>query len=106
MVMRVSDTDTFRTIGEFLPKIQFAGERIIIEHQGVPVAAVISIQDLEQLQARVQLIPRSERLAALARTHTLRAQVLARRGGVPLPDSARLIKELREERDRETSGLH
>ncbi|MBI5653898.1 MAG: hypothetical protein HZC40_26135 [Chloroflexi bacterium] len=106
MVMRVSDLETLHKISEFLPKVQSAGDRIIIEHLGVPVAAVISIQDLARLDARIQPVSKSERLAALARADELCQQILARRGGVALPSSVDLIAQQREEREHELNSLH
>jgi excisionase family DNA binding protein len=39
----------------------------------------------------------AQRLAALHRASTLRAELLARRGGTPLPSSVDLIRQVREE---------
>jgi prevent-host-death family protein len=37
-----------RTHGrETIGKVQFGGERIILEHRGRPVAALVSVEDLE-----------------------------------------------------------
>jgi excisionase family DNA binding protein len=39
--------------------------------------------------------------AVLARLRAMRAKLLEERGGVPFPDTVELIREMREERDRE-----
>ena len=40
-----------RTHGrEIIGKVQFGGERIILEHRGRPVAAIVSVEDLEWLE--------------------------------------------------------
>jgi antitoxin Phd len=40
-----------RTRGrDLIGKVQYAGDRIILQHRGKPVAALISIEDLELLE--------------------------------------------------------
>jgi prevent-host-death family protein len=50
MTMRVGATELRNKIGDLLARIRYAQERFIIEHRGEPVAAVISIKDLEELE--------------------------------------------------------
>ena len=108
MVIKISDADTNLQVSELLARIRFSGERIIIEHQGTPVAAVVSVEDLKHLELEQQGQPatKAERLAALAMADASRRAILEDRHGIPLPDSSRLIEEMREERDREISGMH
>jgi len=46
----VSLMDLRRRIGEILARIVYAGERFIIKQRGQPVAALISIHDLQLLE--------------------------------------------------------
>jgi len=46
----VSSMDLRRRIGEILARIVYAGERFIIKQRGQPVAALISIHDLQLLE--------------------------------------------------------
>jgi prevent-host-death family protein len=40
-----------RTKGrELIGKVQFGGDRIVLEHRGKPVAALVSVEDLELLE--------------------------------------------------------
>ncbi len=69
----------------------------VIEEQGTPMAVVVSVQEPH--------MTKEERLAALDRAAALREEILKRRNGVPLPDSSQLVEEMREECDRQVSGL-
>ena len=108
LITRISVSDLHRQVSEILDRVRNTGERFIIERRGVPVATIVSIQDLERLdlQDTNQRPAKEQRLAALAQAKELRQQVLVRRGGIPLPDSAAFLNELREERDQELFGLN
>lgn len=50
--MATTTTTEFRThISDYLGRAQYGGERITVTQHGQPVAALISIQDLELLRA-------------------------------------------------------
>jgi len=110
MLIRVNAADLHQRVGEILAKIRYAGDRFIIERRGVPVAAMVSIQDLERLEtlAGVPPVQRSveERVAALERAAAVRRMILTQRGGKLLPSSAEAIRDLREERTRAVAGLY
>jgi prevent-host-death family protein len=107
MIEKISAVDLHLKVGQVISRIQYAGERFIIERRGVPVAAVVSIEDLRRLESgELDAHPTSEeRMAALRMADMSRQMILAERNGVPLPDSVDLILEQREERDRELSGM-
>ena len=107
MSIRISAADLHLKVGQVISRIQYAGERFIIERRGVPVAAVVSIEDLYRLErGELERYPtRAERMAALRMADMSRQMILAERNGVPLPDSVDLIRELREDRDLEVSDL-
>jgi prevent-host-death family protein len=100
--------DLRRRAGELLARVRYAGERFVIEKNGEPTAALIGIEDLQRLEALD--VQSQEELAAqqqaLAMAQAVRETVLARRKGVPLPDSADEIRRLRKERSDELADLH
>lgn len=109
MITKISETDLPFKVEQVLNQVRETGQRFVVEHQGIPIAAVVSVQDLEHLElaTKEQRIDRTERLAALARADALCQAILTRRKGNLLPDSTILIHEQREERDNElVSSLH
>jgi antitoxin (DNA-binding transcriptional repressor) of toxin-antitoxin stability system len=107
MITRISSADLHTRIGNVLTRIQRKGERFVIERRGIPVAAVISIEDLQRLEfGQGRQTARADRLNALAMADAVRTSILAERNGVPLPNSSILLNELRKERDNELAGLH
>ena len=107
MITRISVTELHRKASEICDRVRFTGERFIIERRGVPVAAIVSVDDLEKLgtEQTERQFTKTQRLAALAQADAVRQLILAERNGVPLPDSAAFLNELREERDQELFGL-
>jgi antitoxin (DNA-binding transcriptional repressor) of toxin-antitoxin stability system len=95
-------------VGEILAKIRYTGERFIVERRGVPVAAIVSVDDLTKLGAEQteRQFTKAQCLAALAQADAVRRAILEERHGVPLPDSTTFLNELREERDHELAHLH
>jgi prevent-host-death family protein len=97
-----------RQISTIVNRVAYGRERIILTSRGKPKAALVSIEDLQKLEMldRTTSPPsRDQRKAALAMAQAVREMTLARRGGVPFPDVAEDLRRLREERDRELSGL-
>ena len=90
-VMRtVSALDVRKRFGQLLDEAA-AGERLVIERAGVPIAALVPLSDLPEAQREERIRREREALREIAR--------LARRwpaqGGV---DAAQLIREQRDER--------
>jgi antitoxin (DNA-binding transcriptional repressor) of toxin-antitoxin stability system len=108
MAIQISAAELPTKVVEILTRIQDTGERFVVERYGLPVAAVVSVDDLQEIESRTQEKrgDRAERLAALAMADAVRQQILTRRNGIPLPDSSLLLAEFREERDLELAGLH
>jgi prevent-host-death family protein len=82
----------------------YGGERIVLVSRGKPKAALVSIKDLELLESLVseRALRRARRREALAEADALREAILSRRGDVPLPDSVEDLRNLREERIRDS----
>ncbi len=69
--------------------------------------ALVSIEDLQRLEEQEQdkATIRSQRLAALEMADASRKRITLESNGVPVPDSAELLNQLREARVYELSGL-
>jgi prevent-host-death family protein len=96
----VTVAEARRRLADLLTTVAFRGERVIIERHGKPLAAWISLADLERLEAldRDEIGAQERWRATLDRARASRARILASRQGVPLPDSAESIRAMREER--------
>lgn len=87
---------------EWLNRVAYQGQRVVIERHGKPVMAWVSIDDLARLEAISTLHNvRQQRLAALALADEARAQIRAERHGQLMPDSAETLHALREGRQDE-----
>ena len=109
-VIRINAAELHQRVGEILSKIRFGDERFVIERRGVPVAAVVTMQDLARLEnltgTRAVRRTKAERLAMLERARAVRQMILKQRRGKPLSNSADLIRQLREERGNAIANLH
>jgi prevent-host-death family protein len=109
MLNRINAAELHQRVGEILAKIRYTGSRYIIERRGIPVAAVVSIEDLERLQRLGATPPRAQsvedQIAALERAAAVRRLILTQRHGKLMPSSAETIRRLREERTRHVAGL-
>lgn len=70
-----------------------AGEQIVIERAGQPVAALVPLADLEQLSPDARRRTRLDAIAEVKR--------LAHAYPIDIPDPAALIRRMREERDQQ-----
>ena len=50
MTTHISSTEAKASFSSLVSKVQYGGERVIIERRGKPVAAVVSLEDLASLQ--------------------------------------------------------
>ena len=96
-----------KNFSELVARVAFGGARVIVERRGKPMAALISMHDLQRLEElEGQLGSARERgLAAIERARALREAILADRRGEPLPDSAEMIREIREDRTDDLTDL-
>ena len=51
MVASISAMQLRASIGDVLNRIQYRGERVVVERKGEPVAAIIGVADLRRLEA-------------------------------------------------------
>lgn len=103
----VSVGEARRNLAELVAKVGFGGKRVLLERHGKPIAAVVSIQDLEKLERlELQLDERrAQALAALESAARVRADMLMERRGEYVTDMAEVISDMREERDDELLDL-
>jgi prevent-host-death family protein len=103
----VNVAEARKNFSELVARVAFGGVRVVVERRGKPMAALISMRDLqrlEELEGQSGSV-RERGLAAIARARALREAILADRNGELLPDSADLIREMREERTDDLTGL-
>jgi len=81
--------------------------RVVVERRGRSLVALISISDLEKLEAWEQqrAIASVAVDSAMARARQVRAAILAERGGEVLPDSADVVRSVRAARDDEHADM-
>ncbi len=105
-MVAVNVVEARKNFSELVARVAFGGARVIVERRGKPMAALISIADLQRLEEyeRQAQTRRQRGLEALGRASALREAILAERGGEYLPDSAGLLREMRQERDDELDG--
>ena len=103
----INVADARKNFSELMAQVAYAGKRVIIERRGKPMMALVSIEDLWRLEEQEQdnVTIRQQRLAALEMADASRQRIALERNGVPVPDSAELINQLREARVYELSGL-
>jgi prevent-host-death family protein len=95
-----------RDISELLNRVAYGGERIVLTSRGKPKAAIVSLEDYEQLDQAGRQASLERGREWLARSDALAARILARRGGEPLDMDALwdAVRADREARDAEILG--
>jgi len=54
MTRKLSVADAKREFSELMSRVQFRGERFIIERRGKPMAALVSVDDLKKIQSQAE----------------------------------------------------
>ncbi len=88
-VKTVSALEVRKRFGAILDEAA-AGEQIVIERAGQPVAALVPLSDLQDVSREARIQRRVEAIEEMQR--------LARRYPVDIPDPADLIRRMRDER--------
>lgn len=103
----VSITQAKNNLADVVNRAAYGGERFLLLSRRKPKAAIVSVEDLRLLESlrEDREARKAEQAAWLAQADALRQRIAARIGG-PLPDSAELLRELREERVDEILDLH
>ena len=103
---RVAIGTVKRDISELVNRVAYGGERIVLTSRGKPKAAIVSLEDYEELE-RSRAKESLERWRAwLAKSDALADEILARRGGEPIDVGALwdAVRADREARDAEILG--
>lgn len=104
----ISVVEARKKFSDFMARVAYAGQRIVVERRGKPMMAWISVEDLDRLAALEKQAgsARVGRQAALALAAVSRQRIRAERGEVPLPDSVEVLASQREGRLRESADMH
>ncbi len=97
MEKRVSATEARIHFGELIRKVKEEQQSYVVERSGEPYVVVVSVEEYERLKQE----GKPDWQETLNRALELGAEIRARRGGEPLPDSAEVIREMRAERTRQ-----
>ena len=100
MERTISATEARVRFGELMQRVADSGETVIVERDGVPRVATLSIDSYKHLKGEAS--PWEQWEASLRRLHErLRAEL----GATQLPSSVEIIRQMREERDEQLASL-
>lgn len=100
MERTISATEARIRFGELMQRVVESNETVIVERDGVPRIAILSIDSYHHLKGEES--PWDRWQADLRRLHErLRTEV----GDRHLPSSVEIIRQMREERDEQLTGL-
>jgi len=77
-----------RDISDLVNRVAYGGERIVLTSRGKPKAALVSMEDYHQIAEKQQADRMAQWQAWLAETDRLAEDILRRRNGEPLRESA------------------
>lgn len=93
MPTRVGTHEAKTHLSEYLNRVAYAGERVLIVRHGKPVAALVGVDDLQQLEAlgagEIEASTEAEREAAFRRRLAEKGVVVHWTEGPPVPPSKR-----------------
>lgn len=96
----ISATEARVRFGQLMQRVAENDETVIVERDGVPRVAILSIENYRNLKGEESSLKQWE--ADLRRVHErLRAEL----GGRQLPSSVELIQQMRAERDEQLDRL-
>ena len=103
-MIRIGIAKAKNSLSELINRVAYGGQRVILESRGQHKAALISLEDLQRLEA-LEEPERSEsaleqRRMALHLADAVRARILERRGS-ELSESAQDLERLRRKRLKE-----
>ena len=96
----VSATEGRIRFGELMQRVADSGETVIVERDGVPRIAILSIDSYKHLKGEES--PWEQWEANLRRLHE---RIRAELGNAVLPSSVEIIRQMREERDEHLASL-
>ena len=102
MTYTVSATQAHAHLGVLIRRVVERHEPVIVEHSGSPYIVLIPFDEYERLYTVRGQVPWREALKRLLEVGT---KIKAFRAGKPLPPPEEVIREAREERDVQLTGL-
>ncbi len=108
METHITMSELRQCLGDWVNRAAYKGERIVLVSHGKVKAAIIGVQDLQQLRQWSAIPSRENHLAhSLAAADAIRAQIQRWQAehGIQAEDSTEVLRELREERDDHLSNL-
>lgn len=107
--IQVSMTDLRKRLGHLVNRAAYGGERIMLVSRGEPIAAIIGVGDLQRLrQLSAGLATQREQYTqALVSADLLRERIRRwqEAQGIEPEDAVETLRQLREGRDDELTGL-
>lgn len=89
-IARISASEVRNRVGEILARIRYGGEHVVVERRGKPVAAIIGIEEYDDL---IQLRRKWEARQRQRRFETIRAS--AAENDLDEEEAFRLLEEAR-----------
>ncbi len=103
MERRMTATEARIHFGEVMRRVVEQGEQVIVERDGRPQVVIVSVAEFERMKTGQQQEDWEEQLEQII---ALGARIRARRGGQPLmPSPEEVIRQMREERGAQLTGL-
>jgi prevent-host-death family protein len=104
---RVSATEVKNQWGRVVRRVLQRREPVLVESKGVPTVVILPASEYEQLVAeRDAELRRQQQLALLAESERFAKEVAARYPDRPMPDSVEILRQVREDRDDELTGMY
>ena len=101
---KASIAEARNTLSALINKVAYGDVRVTLESRGKPKAVLVSLEDLKKLERLDEDGQGEEAARTLARAHSLRERIRARRQE-DMADSASVVEQLRRGRVREFSGV-
>lgn len=101
MISFMTETAARNGFNELIRRAVEQRETILVESDGRPMVAVLSVEEYERLNARAELRDDD----ALERAIAIGRSIRERRGTATLPHSETLLAEIRSARDAERDDL-
>jgi prevent-host-death family protein len=104
---RVSATEVKNSWGRVVRRVLQCRTPALVESKGVPTVVILPADDYQRLIAERDAVAcKRQQLALLDEAERFAKGVAARYPDHPSLDSVEIIRQMREERDEELTGLH
>lgn len=104
MEVRIAIGQVRRDISELVNRVAYGGERVVLTSRGRPKAALVSLDDLEQLRNRTKRQRQTAWQEWKKKSERLNQIILAEKDGVP-PDIDRALEETRADLEERSAFI-